>query len=154
MKNEYANWNVEATDHTSNNRLLFLCPHTFHSSLIKKELEAMLALSDEEQREIKPFQFLREKVLSQITSVQVLVFGNTSKEQAVEFCNEHIVKKFPTVASHHGQKSDYNHLGCIYTEATLLKQSETISANAVNRIKAMEGEEVDETMKEEFSAYQ
>ena len=49
LKNEYANANVEVTDHTTNNRNLFLYPHTFHSSLIKKELEDMLALSDEEK---------------------------------------------------------------------------------------------------------
>ena len=63
-----------------NNRLLFLCPHTFHKNLVKKEMEKMLELDDEAKKEIKPSRFLKEKVMTQITSVQVLVFGNSAKE--------------------------------------------------------------------------
>ena len=71
-------------------------PTKFHPSLIKKELDDMLDLDEEAQSKIKPNVFLRDRILTQITSVQVLVFGNTAKEQAVEFCTNNIVKKFVT----------------------------------------------------------
>ena len=37
-KSDCANANSSVTDHSSNNRLLFLLPHTFHDSLIEKVL--------------------------------------------------------------------------------------------------------------------
>ena len=40
----------------------------------------MLDLDEEAQSKIKPNVFLKERILNQITSVQVLVFGNTAKD--------------------------------------------------------------------------
>ena len=75
----------------------------------------MLDLDEEAKKEIKPSEFLKEKVMTQITSVQVFVFGNMTKDQAVEFCKENIVKKLNTVDSYTEEKSCSTKLGCIYT---------------------------------------
>ena len=39
IKSEYANSNLEVGDQATNNRLLFLLPHTFHASLMAKVLD-------------------------------------------------------------------------------------------------------------------
>ena len=67
---------------------------------------------------------MKEKVISQVTSVQVLVFGNSSREQTVEFCKENIVKKFETVEAYHGVKATKTKLSCIYTETSLGTKAE------------------------------
>jgi len=44
-----ANANVDVTDYATNNRILFMIPHTFHESLIAKELKERL-----DQEELDP----------------------------------------------------------------------------------------------------
>ena len=74
-------------------------------------------------------------MISEITSVQVLVFGNSSKEQTVEFCKENIVKKFNTVEPYSNLKTQSTKIGCVYTESSLIKKTETISPTVLNKIK-------------------
>ena len=40
----------------------------------------MLEMDEEQQKEIKPLEFLRDRILGSIDSVQVLIAGNTAKE--------------------------------------------------------------------------
>ena len=79
----------------------------------------MLDLDEEAQSRIKPNEFLRERILKQITSVQTLIFGNTAKEDAVAFCNKNIVVKFATI------EGDLCHtkVGSIHKGEGVLQQS-------------------------------
>ena len=79
LKSYFANMNVDVSDHVINNRLLYLLPHTFHPDLMEREFKRMLD-EEEKQDDINPSKFLREEILDQIRSVQVLVVGNSSKE--------------------------------------------------------------------------
>ena len=91
----YANDNSNVADHAANNRLLFLFPHTFHNSLMEKALSDQLEDPGAADSYMHcPDKFLKEMILEQITSVQVLFFGNTSEIQAKKFCENHIVKQF------------------------------------------------------------
>ena len=40
----------------------------------------MLEMDEEQQKEIKPLESLRDRILGSIDSVQVLIAGNTAKE--------------------------------------------------------------------------
>ena len=79
-KTEYANNNIEASSYAANNRLLFLIPHTFHDSLMEKVLTEQLEKRETGNTNFCPGTFLRERILDQISSIQLLVFGNSSKE--------------------------------------------------------------------------
>ena len=55
--------------------------------------------------------------MNNIEAIQVLVFGNTGEDEAVEFCNSYIVEKFKTVESEKQQiknKRDALQVGCLY----------------------------------------
>ena len=41
-KSEYANTNIDVDEHATNNRLLFLLPHTYHDSLMVEVLTKRL----------------------------------------------------------------------------------------------------------------
>ena len=41
-----------------------------------------------------PAELLKQKIVDNISSIQVLIFGNTDEQSAVEFCKENIVQKF------------------------------------------------------------
>ena len=87
MKCEYANDNIEVGDRATNNRLLFLLPHTFHSSHMEAVLDKQMAIKTnkdeitEADSEISkswlvvdnesfcPGKMLKDKVLDQITQV-------------------------------------------------------------------------------------
>jgi len=110
-----ANANVDVTDYATNNRILFMIPHTFHESLIAKELKERL---DQEELDpaFDPGQLLKEKILDNISSIQVLVFGNTGEVQAKTFCEKHIVGQFDTVALHTDIVENHMDAGCIFQE--------------------------------------
>ena len=78
-KSDYANANSAVSDHSANNRLLFLLPHTFHNSLMEKALTKKIEANAAGTADFCPGKLLKEKILDQITSVQVLFFGNTSR---------------------------------------------------------------------------
>ena len=48
-----------------------------------------------------PGVFLKEKIIDNISSVQILVIGNTTREDSIKFCEENIVAKFNTVKCNH-----------------------------------------------------
>ena len=102
IKSDYANSNVEVGEQATNNRLLFLVPHSFHDSLMEKVLNEQIEKRSGEEEEAEPDangplipksssvvdnfcpgRMLKERVLGQITNVQVLVCGNTSEERAI-----------------------------------------------------------------------
>ena len=96
-KSDFANSNADVSNHSANNRLLFLLPHTFHNSLMEKALAKRIESDAAGTADFCPGKLLKEKILGQITSVQVLFFGNTSQKDAENFCQENIVSKFKLV---------------------------------------------------------
>ena len=100
-KTKYANANTMVDDHATNNRLLFLFPHTFHDAILEKAVADKLDSDAAGTAAFCPGKFLKEKILDQITSVQVLIFGNTSERDAVDFCKTNIVSKFKVVECGH-----------------------------------------------------
>ena len=82
-----AGYNGELEDKAAHNRLLMLIPHTFHDKCMETVIEEQLDLKDNfDMTAFSPQKLLREKILNKITSIQVLVFGNSEKEDAVNFC--------------------------------------------------------------------
>ena len=79
-KSDYANNNTECTEYAMHNRLLFLFPHTFHDSLMNKVLTEKLENEDSIASTFDPGKMLKEKIVDNIAAIQVLIFGNTSKE--------------------------------------------------------------------------
>jgi hypothetical protein len=74
---------VDVNDHAWNNQRLFLIPHKFHDKLTSNVLSEKLKQADESGlADFDPGLFLKDKVLENVTQVQVLIFGNTSKEKA------------------------------------------------------------------------
>ena len=68
-KIEKANSNIEVDSYAVNNRLLFLLPHTFHSSLIEEVLVTKLQEREDGQTDFCPGKFLRERILDKISSI-------------------------------------------------------------------------------------
>ena len=64
-----------------------LIPHSFHDKLMEKELKELLDDWDL-LGGFDPSEFLKNTVLSNIMSVEVLIFGNTSEEDSKKFCSE------------------------------------------------------------------
>ena len=95
MKEDYAP-ESRITYHTLKNMDLFMKPYEFHDSCILKELTEMLEMEEEQQIQIKPEEFFRDRVLGQIQSIQVLVAGNTDSNQAIEFCEKQILPNLKT----------------------------------------------------------
>ena len=62
---------------------------------------------------------MQESILNKISSIQVIVFGNSSKAQAEEFCRNNIEQKFKV--SHLNLKIPM-HVGCLYTETSLFNK--------------------------------
>ena len=93
IRTEYANNNNEVDDKASHNRLLMLIPHSFHDKLMEKELKELLDDWDL-LGGFDPSEFLKNTVLANIMSVEVMIFGNTSEEDSKKFCNEIILKSF------------------------------------------------------------
>ena len=86
-KAAHSNSNYEVSDHSTNNRLLFLLPHTFHEGLMAKVLSDKLKAGEEGlDPAFDPGLLLKEKILDNVSSVQVLIFGNTAETEATEFC--------------------------------------------------------------------
>ena len=94
-KTKYANSNIDVENHALNNRMNFLISSSRHDSLMEK----VLAEKIKDASTFYPGKFLKEKVLDQITSIQVLVMGNTTKESAKQFCEGTIAKVFKTTKS-------------------------------------------------------
>ena len=90
-------------------------------------------LDEDAQEEITPHKFLKDKILSQISSVQVLVVGNTSEKQAVKFCKENIVKKFKTVTNNNIAQLQTK-VGYLHKGDELNSQQEDIAPEAYNTI--------------------
>ena len=121
----YANENSNVADHAANNRLLFLFPHTFHASLMEKALADQLeAPGTADSYMHHPDKFLKERILEQITSVQVLFFGNTSVEDAKGFCEKHIVKQFKVVPGSGTEQA--LHVGCLFPETRIDEETEKL----------------------------
>ncbi len=80
---EYTNSNLDVADHATNNRLLFLIPHTYHNSLIEKVLKKKLKEAKQDDfkgfEEFNPSALLKD-ILQNISSIQLLVLGNTPFE--------------------------------------------------------------------------
>ena len=79
-KSEYANNNTVCSEYATHNRLLFLLPHTFNDSLMEEVLTKKLEDEDSVDSTFDPGKMLKEKIIDEITAIQVLVFGNTTKE--------------------------------------------------------------------------
>lgn len=101
QKTKYANSNMECTDYSGHNRLLFLLPHTYNDALKEKVLEDYLEDEEKVKSEFDPGKFLKEKIIDNISSIQTLIYGNTSEESSVEFCKKNILGKFNTVNCYH-----------------------------------------------------
>ena len=75
-----AGYNGELDDKAAHNRILMLIPHTFHDNCMEKVMQEQLDLGDNfDMAAFSPQKLLKEKILSKITSIQVLVYGNTSE---------------------------------------------------------------------------
>lgn len=103
VRAECQNSNDDAEARAANNRLLFLLPHTYHdgilADLLGEEIEKLSEADQDALTEFEPSKFLKERILSKIAAVQTLVFGNTTKEQAVKFCQENVAYRFRIVRS-------------------------------------------------------
>ena len=62
VKEEYQP-ETRITHHTLKNMNLFMKPHEFHQACILKEIEKILEMDEEEQSKIRPFEFLRDRIL-------------------------------------------------------------------------------------------
>ena len=91
-KTKYANSNIDVDDHGTNNRINYLVPTSCHDSHMVKFLSEKL----KKPNQFCPGKFLKQKVFDRVTSVQVLIMGNTSQEQANNFCEGTIAKVFKT----------------------------------------------------------
>ena len=64
-----------------------MIPHLFHDKLTSNVLSEKLKDSEENGLgDFDPGLFLKDQVLSNVTQVQVLIFGNTPRDKAEEFC--------------------------------------------------------------------
>ena len=95
-----------------------LIPHNYHDRRMERELEKQL----KEKWDFNPGEFLQEMILDNISSVEVLVYGNTLKEDSIEFCKREIVPKFKisdNLCFHDGVATRCGiRAGCIYSEKT------------------------------------
>lgn len=71
----YKNLNVEVDQRTGNNRLIFLLDHTYHASLVIKELESFSM--DEFNN-----QYCKEELLSKVQMSKIFVAGNMNESDA------------------------------------------------------------------------
>ena len=60
--------------------MLFLLPHTFNDKRLADVLNEKLENEDSIADSFDPGKMLKEKIIDEITAVQVLIFGNTAKE--------------------------------------------------------------------------
>ena len=115
IKSEYANSGDTVDEKATNNRLLMLIPHTFHDKRVEKSLRKQIKLGPDFT--YSPGVFLKEKIIENISSVQILVIGNTTKDESIKFCQENIVAKFNTVeCNHESNERCYVAAGCIYQD--------------------------------------
>lgn len=106
---------MDVGDHAKNNQRLFLIPHKFHDKLTSNVLSEKLKQADETGlTDFDPGLFLKEQVLENVTQVQVLIFGNTSREDAEKFCQNHIVPNFKTIDNHDSGQKDMMLVGCLH----------------------------------------
>lgn len=89
----YKNANVDVETRCNNNRLLFLQPGTFHASHMEHLLKPLIS-AETISSEFCPGKFLAERILGKIGSMRVLITGNTSIEQAKEFCMNQLISQF------------------------------------------------------------
>ena len=63
--------------------------------------------------DFNPGKLLKDKILDNIQQVQIVVFGNTSRDDAIAFSEIHIVPKFKCI-----ERSDNFaiRVGCLYKE--------------------------------------
>ena len=95
-----------------------LIPHSFHDKLMEKELQKQQDLGD--KFDLDPAKLLKEKILNNILSIQMFVFGNTSEETSVKFYEDHILSNFKTVKCYFSENErDYLVAGCIYDKIKL-----------------------------------
>ena len=80
-----ANSSIDVEEHATSNRLLYLLPHTCHASRI----EAVLSQMHNEvnggangDTNFCPGKFLKENIIDRISSIQVLVCGNSTEKQS------------------------------------------------------------------------
>ena len=59
---------------------------------------------ENEAVDFHPGEFLREKVLKQITSIQMLIYGNVDDEEARNFSQTQVVDRFQIVDEHPNAK--------------------------------------------------
>ena len=69
-KTAYQNANAEADIRATNNRLLFLVPHSYHATILAQVLSDEIdKLNKDEESNFDPAKFLQEKILDQIISI-------------------------------------------------------------------------------------
>ena len=103
-----------------------LIPHSFHDKLMEKELQKQQDLGD--KFDLDPAKLLKEKILNNILSIQMFVFGNTSEETSVKFYEDHILPNFKTVKCYFSENErDYLVAGCIYDKIKLTDTSKILS---------------------------
>ena len=103
-----------------------MLPQTFHDILIAKVLTEKLEQGEDLDASFDPGNLLKEKILDKISSIQVLIFGNTSESQATEFCKRNIVEKFKT-DEFPDRAEDHMDVGCLYQETVTDKNELTES---------------------------
>ena len=103
-------------EYATHNRLLILLPHRFNDSLIGSVLKSKF----EEEDKVKAGKFdpgkMLKRIMTTITSVQVLVFGNTSKEKAVNFCEKSLVNRIKVVNCSHTTPGCLLQVGSLYQD--------------------------------------
>ena len=126
----FANANMDVDSHALNNRIQFLIPHTFHATLMEKELKDKSKEIEEagddfdgfKDKNFCPAKLLKEKILDQISSVQVLVFGNTSQVDALKFCKNIVKPTFKTMLPDEKTVNRSQMQGaCMFPEISLTK---------------------------------
>ena len=68
-----------------------------------------------------PGAFLKEKIIDNIASIQVLVFGNTDRKEAIDWTHENIFIKFEPAPCEHSDKMCSLNIGCIYNDSTTVR---------------------------------
>ena len=70
----------------------------YHDSHMANVLKDALYLTNAE--DFHPGKFLKEKILDEVTSIQILMFGNLLEEEARDFGQKQIVDRFKLVEEH------------------------------------------------------
>ena len=112
---EFEDANSDIADHATNNRICYLHATTFHPSLIAKAIQDYIDDSGNTDS-FCPGKFLKERILDEITATQIICVGNTSQQEAENFCKAQIVDKFKLQPSNFDQNLAPVYMGSLFKE--------------------------------------